>query len=103
MDFTPQIKELFTDSIHQRSFFDFSKKEQELSSLEKRVAEPNFWQDQNQAKEILARINYLKSIIEPIIQLQKDLTETAEFHELFGSEDEAEEEINIRLDKIQNK
>ncbi len=30
------------------------------------------------------------------------MTETAEFHELFGSEDEAEEEINIRLDKIQN-
>lgn len=34
--------------------------------------------------------------------MQKDLTETAEFQELFGDEVGAEEEINNRLDKIQN-
>ncbi len=34
--------------------------------------------------------------------MQKDLTETDEFQELFGDEVGAEEEINNRLDKIQN-
>jgi len=44
----------------------------------------------------------LKSIIEPIIQLQKDLAEVTEFQELLGSEEGAEDEINGRFDKIQN-
>jgi len=40
-------------------------------------------------------------VIEPVIQLQKDMTEASEFKELFSSEDGAEAEINLRLDKIQ--
>ncbi|MDH5186267.1 MAG: peptide chain release factor 2 [candidate division WOR-3 bacterium] len=96
-----RIQELRDRLDSLRSFFDLAKKIARLNSLEKKTQEPNFWQNPAQAKQILAEINNLKSLLESVDSLEKDLTEIEEFQNLFGSEQGAVEEINNRLIKIE--
>lgn len=45
-------------------FFDIDKKKNLINDLEKKIAEPNFWDNQNKATSIINNLNTLKDVVE---------------------------------------
>lgn len=69
--------------------FDLATKLKEIAELEGKMAEPGFWDDQQQAQAIIAQINSLKPITDVWTKLQRDWQELSELTELAMAEDEA--------------
>ncbi|MCC7289762.1 peptide chain release factor 2 [bacterium] len=64
---------------------DLKNKQQRLGELETKALEPDFWQDQNVAKQIMSDIEQLKNEIETANSLQSDIQAILE---LFNQSDE---------------
>lgn len=45
--------------------FDIEAKRRDLAALQERAGDPNFWNDRAQAREVIARTNALRALIEP--------------------------------------
>ncbi len=75
--------------------FDLEGKRSELSRLEERTSDPNFWQDPAKAQEILGQIRALKEIIEPFDQISSEASELEELARLAEEEGDLEMEREI--------
>ena len=78
--------------------FDVDKKQEELENLEKKMLEPNFWNDKEQADEIIKQISAIKNITAKIIPIKNNLENNLELLELTDEEDilnELSEELTI--------
>ena len=73
----------------------------EREELEKQMAEPDFWQDNNKAKEVTQKNAKLRAQTEPWNQLQ---SETHELIELVATKDESlTDELNTQINKLQKR
>ncbi|MFC1651854.1 peptide chain release factor 2 [Patescibacteria group bacterium] len=70
----------------QGGFFDFAKKEKQIKELEKETEAPDFWKNQNRAKEISQKLEWLREEIEKWNQYQKELKELNEIAKLIEKE-----------------
>lgn len=52
-------------------FFDVDNKQKKIEALEEKMAEPTFWNDQENARKIISETNTLKSTISSIIHFNK--------------------------------
>lgn len=62
--------------------FDKDKLLNDISVYSKKSEEPSFWNDQNNALEVISKLNYSKDIIEKINKLDQDLCDLNELLEL---------------------
>ena len=53
-------------SSHSGTLFDLPEKKNQLSQLEKQMAEAGFWNNQEQAQRIVARLKQLKGVVDPV-------------------------------------
>jgi peptide chain release factor 2 len=68
-------------------FFDVAAKEDRIQQLEARMAQPDFWNDTDRAREVISEVNGLKAWTEPWRRLTarvRDLQELAELLEVEG-------------------
>ncbi|MBU0580728.1 MAG: peptide chain release factor 2 [Candidatus Margulisbacteria bacterium] len=77
--------------------FDEANRQNEISQLEKEVTQDTFWQDQNKAKQVLAKIKVLKNPLEKYQRLHKDFEDLQMLIQL-GQE----EKDSSVLEEIQN-
>lgn len=71
-------------------FFDITAKQEKLAELEARMAEPDFWNDPDRARTLIAESNALKAWTEPWNRLAAKIRELAEIGELLAEEEDAE-------------
>jgi len=69
--------------------FDAATKNAEIAKLEELAASPDFWKDQNKAREIIAQTNKIKAIVNPFNKLASTIEDARFMIEL--AEDEEDE------------
>lgn len=87
------------------SIFDLEKMNREISEIEKKMREPDFWENQNEAKKQSTRLNRLKSILDPYKELAGDLSSLSDLINLDDSNEEESilDEIIIEVEKFDQK
>jgi peptide chain release factor 2 len=80
--------------------FDIGSKEKEITVLEKKSLETNFWSDQSTAQNVMRRIASLKNIVEEWQGLEKRLNNIQENLQLVEEEPSFIDEIRSDLNKI---
>ena len=86
--------------------FDLENKQSELSKLEKEISSPLFWNDKENANKVIGLVNSLKSLIEPVIELESSIGSNIEMLNLIDDSDlemisVIEEEYYVSKEKIE--
>ena len=68
--------------------FDLDKRQEELTKLEERVAQPSFWDNQEEAQAVLKQLSQTKEFLQPWLDLSKKLEDLQVFVELASEEEE---------------
>ena len=76
-------------------FFDLAAKQEQLKSLEARMAEPSFWNDQEKARELIALTNQVKGWVGPWEQMSAKVNDLGEMLDLL--EMDADEEMGAEV------
>jgi peptide chain release factor 2 len=71
--------------------FDLSSKKSELAQLEKKMAKTGFWDNPDSAQMVVTRLSTLKSIIEPVEELGREVKDLAELFDMAAAESDREE------------
>jgi peptide chain release factor 2 len=88
-----------------RGYLDIENRRNILAQLEAEAAAPEFWSDQNAAKEVIAKTNGQRAFVRPFDELVRQLEEGALMQELLEAEEEGPQlqqalaEINHMCDK----
>ncbi|MFQ5678002.1 MAG: peptide chain release factor 2 [Gemmatimonadota bacterium] len=77
--------------------FEIPAKLEELGKLEERMAGPEFWENADRAREVIAQANRLKEWTEPWGRLSDRLEEAAALTDLLEEEEEEDEELLAEL------
>jgi peptide chain release factor 2 len=94
-------KILKAGSKRSRTGFDLPGKEVKIRGLEKFMAQPDFWKDQENAKQISTEVNALKEDKERWEKIEKDLTELAELQQLAESDEKLNKELEEKYLKLE--
>lgn len=91
----PYLKRASSNCVPMRSalmnfggFFDIDVKMEELASLEDRMAQPGFWDRQEDARQVIDRTRALKAWTEPWTSLVTRIEELQELQELLADADD---------------
>lgn len=71
--------------------FDLSNKKSELAKLEKKMAKTGFWDNPDSAQSVVSQLSTLKSIIEPVDELHREVKDLAELFDMAAAESDEEE------------
>ncbi len=66
-------------------------KKSQLQKLEKKMAEAGFWDNPDAAQSVVSRLSALKSVTEPIEELQREVDDLTELFEMAAAESDREE------------
>ena len=92
---------LARESVNSGLLFDLEQLDSEISSLSRKSEEENFWNNRQEALEIINRLNHCKEIVETyrdLIAKHQDLEELLSF-----DDDSFLEQIESSLDELKNK
>jgi peptide chain release factor 2 len=70
--------------------FDLSNKKTALQELEKKMSEGGFWDNPDSAQSVVSQLSTLKSRIEPVEEIQREVKDLAELFDLATQSDEDE-------------
>jgi len=62
--------------------FDLAGKKTQLHNLEREMAKVGFWDNHENAQSVVSRLSALKSVIEPVSEIQREVKDMAELFEL---------------------
>jgi peptide chain release factor 2 len=96
------LKNSLTRIINSGGFFDIDIKQSEIDSLQQKISEPNFWNDNIAAQKVMQEINSRKTWVDAWTSIQKSIEELETLiHLAEESNDESfQSEINTELIKI---
>ncbi len=86
-----------TGSCQSGTLFDFSTKLESLAAVEKEMAAPTFWDNQEKAQATVAQLKSLKAIIDPVRALTAQTEDLAAMLELLDEMDDPE--VRVELDQ----
>jgi peptide chain release factor 2 len=75
--------------------FDYDNKAKRVAELDKETAKPDFWDNQEKAKTVIAENNSLKEWIEPLNKITKDIATVNDLIQLAHTENSAEMDAEI--------
>jgi peptide chain release factor 2 len=78
--------------------FDLPNKKTALVELEKKMSRAGFWDNPESAQPVVSQLSALKSIIEPVEELQREVSDLRELYELAASETDKDEMIQLEDD-----
>ncbi|MCB1107164.1 MAG: peptide chain release factor 2 [Chlamydiia bacterium] len=85
-----QIKDIDTRLLHMWRYLDLEEKEKQVSDLEKKMEEGDFWSDNDAAQEVIATCNQLKEWTVPYKEIKKRFEAAKEFLEEMEEGDDPE-------------
>ncbi len=68
--------------------FDLPNKKSQLQKLEKKMSRNGFWDNHDTAQSVVSRLSALKSVVEPVEEIQREVKDLQELFELAADEDE---------------
>ena len=89
--------------------FDIDSKKEEIKRLEKETENPNFWNNKNEAEELLKNINSLKDLVNQVESVKKEIESNIDVLNLLEIEEDNElmnevitniSEINKKVDEL---
>lgn len=81
-------------------FFDATGQRRELEAIEKQIARPNFWEDQQNSQKVLTHRKRLESAIHSDEHLASALADLEAYFELAGEGESVLQEIRAELDAL---
>ncbi len=82
------------------SGFDLPAKESQRLEFEKKMSEPDFWDNQDVAQKIVSQLSAVKSVIDPVVKVCSDINDLSDFFELASSESDKESLASIEADLL---
>jgi peptide chain release factor 2 len=73
-------------------------KRSQLQELEERMSKPGFWDNQETAQSVVSQLSALKSMVEPVEELQHEVKDLVELYELAADEGDTEELAQLEED-----
>ena len=70
------------------TLFDCASKEAELRELEERMEAPDFWSNQEGARNLIRRVKYVRGIVEPVRELEREVEDLDVLEELAREEND---------------
>ena len=77
-------------------YFDVASKEKEIDDLTKLTNDVNFWNDDANTKKVFSKLNSLKNIVDPIVNIKKEIINDLELLEII--DEDSEELIGLNDD-----
>ncbi len=65
-----------------RDCLDLADKQSQLKRLEDKVAKAGFWDNPDAAQRVVSQLSALKSVVEPVVELQREIKDLQELYEL---------------------
>ena len=81
-------------------YFEVAEKEKQIISLTDETNKPDFWNDENNAKKIYAKIASLKNVVNPVNELRNSIDSNLELLEIANDEDDVLDSIKVEIDTI---
>ena len=78
--------------------FDLSNKKSQFKKLEKKMAGAGFWDNHDTAQRVVSQLSGLKSVIEPMEEIQRKADDLAELFEMAAAELDKEELAQLEKD-----
>ena len=78
--------------------FDLPGKKSQLEKLEKKMAEPGFWDEPDKAQRIVSQLSALKSVVGPVEELLREVKDLAELFDLAAAESDPDELAQLEDD-----
>ncbi|MEA2103989.1 MAG: peptide chain release factor 2 [Candidatus Cloacimonadota bacterium] len=99
-----EIKQIEEKILELRGIFEVDNKIKQVSELEKQMAQPDFWNDQEEAKKVSGEVSNLKDDIEIADKITAFHEELSAFLELLQLEEDEElaKEAEIKLGKTKS-
>lgn len=92
------LSEKFT---HLMSEFNIAGKKEEISDLQKRINQANFWEKEEKPVEIQQKYTKLKQQVDKLEDLQERLKDLKELLSIMGEEGEEEQEFNEKIEELE--
>jgi hypothetical protein len=91
-----------SDSRKCGGIFDIEGKREALSSLDLRMADPSFWNNQEEAQKTLSEVKSLRMWVDPYDKLEEKMTTAKELHELLSesSDPDMEKELDEMIESL---
>ena len=80
---------------------DYDAKKKEIEELDAQMTEPGFWDEQEKAQSVVAKIKALKTLVRPMDEILNELDELDVFFELGREDEETAAEIPAKLQEIE--
>ena len=71
--------------------FDFSGKKSQLQKLGTQISKPGFWDNPEAAQNVVSQLSALKSVVEPVEEMQHEVKDIQELFELASAESDQDE------------
>ncbi|MDZ4664141.1 MAG: peptide chain release factor 2 [Bacteroidota bacterium] len=101
-----QLKDVNSRHLALRGFLDYDKKKHDLSLLEEKTLDPNFWSDSKKAETVLAEVKLKKVWITGYDELTKDVDDVNTLYEFFkegeATEAETQHQFEITIKKLES-
>ncbi|MBN2511970.1 MAG: peptide chain release factor 2 [Sedimentisphaerales bacterium] len=78
--------------------FDIPTKIEQRKECDQKMAQPGFWDNPDTAKSVVTQISALKSIIEPVLEAERDIQDISDLFELASEEEDAETLATVEKD-----
>ncbi len=78
--------------------FDLPGKKSQLQKLEKKMAKAGFWDNPDTAQSVVSEFSALKSVVEPVEELQREIKDIGELFELAAAESDRDELTQLEDD-----
>lgn len=69
-----------------------------MEELGNRMSSPGFWDNQERAQAVVGQLSALKAVVEPVEELQREVKDLVELHELAAEENDADELMQLEQD-----
>jgi peptide chain release factor 2 len=90
-----------SDSWHFETVFDYDSQREQLATIEKRMAEPGFWDKQDQAREVSLQRKSALGILEPIDELTRALDDLDAMLEMADEDASFAEEVPAEVHRLE--
>ena len=82
-------------------FLSIDSRREELAELDKKMVDPEFWNNQETAQQVVAGVKVLKNVLEPYAGLEASLEEFEVMTELMAAEEDADMMADAEKDFVQ--
>ncbi len=86
-----------------RKVINIDELKKELADLDKKMSEPNFWEDQDKAKEVIKKRKWIEGTLKTVEEIEESLRDLRELQEMAEEDPEAREMFLQELNSVEKK